>query len=305
MVSNRGSTAAVLSFLTVGAILIKSLIRFAKQQPLGTLGGMLILAMVVVAIFSPLIAPHDPSELNLKNKYEGPGATIEGQMYLFGTDQLGRDTFSRMIYGARISVSVAYISVAVGVTLGGLLGIITAYIGGALDLTVQRIVDAFMAFPALIFALGMMAVLGPSVTNVIITLVIILVPGSSRVVRSVALSVKEKDYVDAAKAIGCSDVRIIVSYVVPNCVAPYIVFATANLGFAIVVEASLSFLGAGAPIDTPSWGGMLAVAGAKYVEVSPWLVVFPSIVISVVVFGFNYLGDALRDTLDPRLRGTM
>ena len=305
MVSNRGSTAAVLSFLTVGAILIKSLIRFAKQQPLGTLGGMLILAMVVVAIFSPLIAPHDPSELNLKNKYEGPGATIEGQMYLFGTDQLGRDTFSRMIYGARISVSVAYISVAVGVTLGALLGIITAYIGGALDLTVQRIVDAFMAFPALIFALGMMAVLGPSVTNVIITLVIILVPGSSRVVRSVALSVKEKDYVDAAKAIGCSDVRIIVRYVVPNCVAPYIVFATANLGFAIVVEASLSFLGAGAPIDTPSWGGMLAVAGAKYVEVSPWLVVFPSIVISVVVFGFNYLGDALRDTLDPRLRGTM
>ena len=305
-VGNEGASAAVPSLiLKERARLLKPLIGFVRRQPLGAVGGMVLVVAVVVAIMAPQIAPHDPSKLHLKNKYEPPGTTIEGQRFLLGTDQLGRDTLSRMLHGARISVRVALISVAIGVTLGALLGIVSAYIGGALDLIVQRVVDAFMAFPILIFALGMMAVLGSSVNNVIITLVILLVPGSSRVIRAQALSVKQRDYVDAARAIGSSDWRIIFRHVVPNCAAPYIVFATANLGFAIVVEASLSFLGAGTPIDVPSWGGMLAIAGSKYIEISPWLLVFPSLAISVVVFGFNLLGDALRDTLDPRLRGIM
>ena len=181
---------------------------------------------------------------------------------------------------------------------------VAAYVGGHLDLLFQRIVDSMMSFPALIFAMGIMAVLGASLNNIIFTLVIILMPGSSRIIRSEALVVKETVYVEAARAIGSSDWRIIFRHVLPNCLSPYIVFATANLGFAIVVEASLSFLGVGVPPDVPSWGGMLAVAGQKYVEVSPWLVVFPSIAISLVVFGFNLFGDALRDVLDPRLRGT-
>ena len=189
--------------------------------------------------------------------------------------------------------------------MGALLGILSAYVGGTIDLLFQRLVDSFMAFPALIFALGIMAVLGASLNNVILVLVLVFIPGASRIVRAEALAIKETVYVEAARAVGSSDLRIMFRHIMPNCLAPYIVFATANLGFAIVVEASLSFLGVGTPPDVPSWGGMLSIAGQKYVEVSPWLLIFPSVAISIVVFGFNLFGDALRDVLDPRLRGTM
>ena len=192
----------------------------------------------------------------------------------------------------------------IGVTAGALLGIASGYLGGKVDLVVQRVVDAFMAFPALILALGIMAVLGPSVNNAIFTLIILFLPGSSRVVRSEALRVNEMVYIEAAKATGCSDVRIIFRNVLPNCVAPYIVFATSSLGFAIIIEASLSFLGVGSPIDVPSWGGALSIAGSHYLEVSAWLLVFPALAIWIVVFSFNLLGDSLRDILDPRLRGS-
>ena len=280
-------------------------LRFARRKPLGAAGGIVVLALIVVAIIVPFAATADPYKTHLQYKYASPGTTIQdGETFILGSDQLGRDVLSRLMHGARLSLYVGLISVGIGVTLGALMGIISAYLGGRVDLLVQRLVDAFMAFPALILALGIMAVLGPSLNNVVFTLVIIFIPGSSRVVRSEALRVRETAYVEAAKAIGGSDLRIIFHHVLPNCVAPYIVFATANIGLAIITEASLSFLGVGASPDTPSWGGMLAVAGRKYIEVSPWLLLFPSLAISIVVFGFNLLGDALRDVLDPRLRGS-
>ena len=280
------------------------LTRFARRKPLGAIGAIILAVYVVIAIVAPWLAPVDPYDINLSEKYAAPGETTEdGQTYLLGSDQLGRDTLSRLLYGARISIYVGLISVGIGVTAGALLGITTGFVGGKLDLLLQRVVDAFMAFPGLILALGIMAVLGPSLRNVIITLVILFIPGSSRVVRSEALRIKEMVYVEAARAVGCSDRRIIFRHMLPNCIAPYIVFATANLGLAIIVEASLSFLGVGTPVDVPSWGGMLSIAGSKYIEVSPWLLIFPSVVISLAVFAFNLLGDALRDVFDPRLRG--
>ncbi len=285
---------------------LRQTIRFVRRNPLGGVGGLIVLALVIAAIIAPYVAPMDPDLIRLGDKYASPGeSNSDGERYLLGSDQLGRDIFSRLLMGARISLRVGLISVAIGVTAGALIGIATAYLGGIIDLVFQRIVDGLMAFPGLILALGIMAVLGASERNVIIVLIILFIPGSARVVRSTALAVKETVYIDAARAIGCSDMRIIFRHLMPNCVAPYIVFATANLGVAIIVEASLSFLGVGTPIDVPSWGGMLSYAGTKYVEVAPWLLVFPSIVIFIVVFGFNLLGDALRDTLDPRLRGTI
>ena len=301
---SRQAFDAVSAPLKLRRRLLGTIITFARRQPLGAIGAGILLFVVIMAILAPVVAPHDPLKTNVLNKYEPPGATVKGKTYLLGTDQLGRDTLSNLMYGARISILVGLIGVGIGVTLGALIGLVSGYIGGKLDLLVQRIVDAFMAFPVLIFALGLMAVLGPSLKNVIFVLVIIFIPGASRLVRSEAISVKERDYVDAARSIGSSDTRILFRHVLPQCVAPYIVFATANLGYAIVVEASLSFLGVGTPIDIPSWGGMLAISGQKYIELSPWLLVFPSLAISLVVFGFNLFGDAMRDILDPRLRGT-
>ena len=287
------------------SILADHLVRFARRKPLGAISGLVIAVLIIVAITAPLIAPNDPDKTHIRERYAKPGATLsDGDKVLLGSDNVGRDTLSRLLFGARISLYVGLVSVAVGVTAGALLGMVSAYLGGVADLVVQRVVDAFMAFPALIFALVMMAVLGPSITNVIITLVILFIPGSSRIVRSQALVVKETAYIEAARAVGSSNQRILFRHMLPNCMAPFIVFATANIGLAIVVEASLSFLGVGTPHDTPSWGGMLAVAGQKYIEVSPWLLLFPCLAISIVVFAFNLFGDALRDVLDPRLRGT-
>lgn len=292
-------------FADTGGQIASGIWRFARRKPLGAIGGVLVLCLVVMAIVAPFAAPHDPYQLNLIYKYASPGQPNgDGQAFLLGSDSLGRDILSRIMYGARISLYVGFLSVGVGVTVGALAGIVSGYLGGKIDLVVQRVVDAFMAFPALVFALGILAALGPSLNNVVFTLVLLFIPGSSRVVRSQALSVSQSVYVDAARAIGASDTRIILRHVLPNCLAPYLVFATANLGLAIVIEASLTFLGVGTPIDVPSWGGMLSVAGAKYVEVAPWLLIFPSIAVILTVFGFNLLGDALRDVLDPRLRGT-
>jgi ABC-type dipeptide/oligopeptide/nickel transport system permease subunit len=238
-------------------------------------------------------------------KYADPGTLYRetGQRFWLGADQLGRDTLTRLIYGARISLFVSLSSVSIGVTLGALIGVISAYFGGKVDLFVQRVVDAMMAFPAIILALAIVAMVGASLRNVITALIVLLTPAAARVVRAQALAVKEMDYVLAARAIGASAWRVIFRHMARNCMAPYIVFATSNLGYAVVVEAALAFLGVGTPPDVPSWGGMLSITGQKYVEVSPWLVLFPSIAVSVAVFGFNLLGDALRDALDPRLKG--
>ena len=319
MLRNRDAEAlpALGSFLRVGWLrgIFESLWRFVRKKPLGAAGAVILLAMISIAIFAPIIAPFDPYAPHIVDtehyKYATPGTTIAdtgdnvldaGKTFIFGADRLGRDVFSRVVYGARISIYVSLVSVAIGVTLGALIGIVSSYFGGKFDLVVQRLVDAMQAFPAFILALAIVSITGPSIRNVIIALVAILVPGAARIIRSQALTIKETDYVMAAKALGAGHGRIILRHMIPNCMAPYIVFASANLGFAIVIEAALSFLGVGTPPDVPSWGGMLAVAGQSYVAVSPWLVVFPSIAVSITVFGFNLFGDALRDVLDPRLR---
>jgi peptide/nickel transport system permease protein len=280
--------------------------RFTRKQPLGVLGGLLLLGVIGLALLAPALAPFDPYEVHVTYKYAAPGTILQEteQRFWLGADQLGRDTLSRLLYGARISLYVSLVSVGIGVTLGALIGVMSAYFSGAFDLLVQRLVDTIMAFPAIILALAIVAVAGASLRNVILALIVLLLPASARVVRSQALAVKEMDYLLAARAIGASSWRMIFRHMVPNCMAPYIVFATSNLGYAVVVEAALSFLGVGAPPDVPSWGGMLSIAGQKYVEVSPWLVLFPSIAVSLAVFGFNLFGDAMRDVLDPRLKGS-
>jgi peptide/nickel transport system permease protein len=291
--------------LRVSQRVLAAVAMFAWKKPLGVIGGVILLVLGAMASLAPAIAPFDPYEVHVLYKYAGPGVIYEetGQRFWLGADQLGRDTLSRLIYGARVSLYVSLISVGIGVTLGALIGIMSAYFGGVVDLIVQRTMDSLMAFPAIILALAIVAIAGASLRNVIFALITLLMPAASRVVRSQALAVKEMDFIQAARAAGADSWRIIFQHMVPNCAAPYIVFATANLGYAIVVEAALSFLGVGTPPDVPSWGGMLSITGQKYVEVSPWLVIFPSVVVSISVFGFNLLGDALRDVLDPRLKG--
>jgi peptide/nickel transport system permease protein len=272
--------------------------HFARYKPMGAAGGIVLLLLILVAILAPWIAPRDPYVPHVAFQYAPPGGE-----FLLGGDQLGRDVLSRLIYGARISLRVGVFSVLIGITAGTLLGIASAYIGGKVDLVIQRLVDALMAFPPIILALGLMAARGASENNVIIALVAILLPGATRVVRSQTLSIKELDYTLAARAIGAGPGRIMIRHILPNVMANFIVLSTISLGFAIIIEASLSFLGVGISPDIPTWGGMLTLGASKYINLAPWLAVFPGIAIAVVVFSVNLLGDALRDVLDPKLRG--
>jgi ABC-type dipeptide/oligopeptide/nickel transport system permease subunit len=278
----------------------RNITMFSKRQPLGAFGAVVAIVLILVAIFAPLIATHDPLETNVSEfKFAGPGTEL-----WLGGDQLGRDVFSRLVYGARISLLVGILSVVFGVTGGFIIGVVSGYFGGKTDLYLQRIMDAMIAFPALILALAIMAVLGPSIQNVIIALTVVFIPGAARTIRAETLRIKEMDYVLAARSVGAADWRIMMRHIAPNCFAMYIVLATISLGWAIIVEASLSFLGAGIPPNIPSWGGMLSGATQQYVEVGPWLAVFPGLAIAIVVFAWNLLGDSLRDVLDPRLRGS-
>jgi peptide/nickel transport system permease protein len=282
--------------LPVAALL--GLRHFVRYKPLGAAGGIVLLLLILVAVFAPWLAPRDPYAPHVAFQYAPPGGE-----FLLGGDQLGRDVLSRLIYGARISLRVGVFSVLIGITAGTLLGIASAYIGGKVDLVIQRLVDALMAFPPIILALGLMAARGASENNVIIALVAILLPGATRVVRSQTLSIKELDYTLAARAIGAGPGRIMIRHILPNVMANFIVLSTISLGFAIIIEASLSFLGVGISPDIPTWGGMLTLGASKYINLAPWLAVFPGIAIAVVVFSVNLLGDALRDVLDPKLRG--
>lgn len=276
----------------------QTLIDFGKKKPLGAVGGLIFAVLIVVAIFAPLIATHNPTQTDHRSVLAKPSAD-----QLLGGDQIGRDVFSRLVYGTRVSLLVGILSVAFGVTIGFCIGLISAYFGGKTDLIVQRFMDALMAFPALILALSIMAVLGASITNVVIALSAVFIPGAARTIRAQALSIKESEYVLAARAVGVGDWRIMFRHMAPNVAATYIVLATVSLGWAVVTEASLSFLGVGVPPSVATWGGMLTGA-TKYIESAPWVAIFPGLAIAIVVFSVNLMGDALRDVLDPRMRGT-
>ena len=275
---------------------VTALGRFVARQPLGAAGAVIVVALVATAVLAPQLAPHGAKETGFA-PYLPPSAEFP-----LGTDQLGRDVLSRVIWGARLSLYVGVVSVVFGVTLGGLWGVATAYFGGVADTASQRVVDTLMALPPIILALSLMAALGQSVNNVILALTLLLAPTASRTLRSLTLSIREIPYIEAARAVGCPQWRVILLHVLPNVFATYIVLVTVNISYAIVVEASLSFLGLGAPPDEPSWGAMLT-AGMQAVEAAPWMFLFPGLAISVTVFGLNLLGDAIRDLTDPRLRG--
>jgi peptide/nickel transport system permease protein len=270
--------------------------RMVRQQPLGLAGGILVLLLMFVALFAEQLAPYDPKEAIFAIYHPPTWA------FVMGTDHLGRDIFSRVVWGARLSLYVGLVSVSVGVSAGALWGIITGYFGGLADSLSQRVVDTLMGFPPLILALSLMAVLGQSVHNVIMTLAILLIPAVARTLRSSTLSLKEMGYVESARALGASHWRIIFGHILPNSLATYIVLFTVNIAYAIVVEAALSFLGLGAPPDEPSWGGMLNGA-AHAIERAPWIALFPGLAISLAVFGLNMFGDAMRDLTDVKLRG--
>jgi len=292
------AAAETLAILRPKSTLPVALLRFCAQQPLGAFGAAVLIFAVVVAVLAPMLAPYSPTAIEVAEKFTPPFGK-----QILGTDELGRDVLSRLIFGARISMSVSLLSVGIAISAGTLIGIFSAYSGGKTDLAIQRLVDTMMAFPAIIMALALMAALGASQTNVIVALVVILLPGAVRVVRSQVLSKKEQDYTLAARAIGAGSTRVMLRHILPNVMATYIVLSTITLGYAIVVEASLSFLGVGIPPDIASWGGMLNLGATTYIDVSPWLSVFPGITIAVIVFSVNLLGDSLRDVLDPRLRG--
>lgn len=271
----------------------------AKKKPVGTVSMFLILAIMFIAIFSPLISPFDPNELRPRERLQAPSAT-----YWLGTDQVGRDVLSRLMWGARISIYVGILAVFIGIGGGSVIGLISGYFGGKVDLILQRVVDTMMAFPLLIFALVLVTVLGPGITNMMIAIGVAVAPGDSRVIRSAVLAIKENTYVEAGRAVGVSHTRMLLRYILPNVAAPIIVLASLLIANAIIVEASLSFLGLGVQPPTPSWGNMLSAEGRRFMELAPWLAVFPGACIGITVMAYNLLGDSLRDILDPRLRGT-
>ena len=276
---------------------IMALVRFAQRKPLGALGALLLLMMAFIAVAAPVISPYDPIDVFADKRFTPPG-----REFLLGADHVGRDILSRIFYGAQVSLYVGVLSVAIGTTAGCITGLISGYFGKRVDAIIQRAVDTIMAFPILILALLVVTVLGSSAENIVIAVSVVLFPQGARVVRSAVLAVKGSEYVTAARAVGATDTRIMFVHVLPQCVAPYIVLATAQLGWAIVVEATLSFLGVGTPPPWPSWGNMLSGLARTYIEQAPWLAIFPGVALSLSVFGVNLLGDALRDVLDPRLK---
>ncbi len=274
------------------------LARFCRKKPLGAAGGAIMLLIVLTAIFADQLQTRDPIATDAPHTLARPSET-----HWLGTDHLGRDIYSRIVHGARISLIVGLASTLLGSVLGGVIGLLSGYVGGKTDLVTQRVMDILQGLPLLVLALVVSAALGPSVENVVIAISIPIIPRAARVIRSSVLSIREMQYVEAARALGLKHLRIAFRHVLPNTIGPFIVLGTAQLGSAILVEAALSFLGVGVPEPYPSWGRMLSVSAAEYAQKAPWLVLFPGIAISLAVFGSNLLGDALRDTLDPRLRG--
>ena len=270
---------------------------FCVQRPLGAAGALIIVVMVVLAATANVLAPYDPLATDYAAMLAAPSAN-----HWLGTDAFGRDVLSRLIYGSRTALMVGLGASLIGATFGSVIGVASAHFGGRVDLVVQRIVDVFFAFPVIILALAVVAILGTGAENVILAIATPMIPRCARVVRSSALAVREMPYVDAARAAGFGNRRIILRHMLPNVMAPILIMATAFLGEAILLEASLSFLGLGVQEPIAAWGLMLRGAAVQFAEAAPWMAIFPGLAISLAVFGFNLFGDSLRDALDPRLR---
>jgi peptide/nickel transport system permease protein len=280
------------------AAVLQTLWQFCRRKPLGAIGGFIVLVLLIMAIFAPWIAPYSYDETIPGARMKAPGA-----QYWMGTDNLGRDVYSRVVYGASVSISVGFGAVLLANVLAALIGITSGYFGGAYDICVQRVVDAWQSFPFLVVILSIMAVLGPGLLNLILALGILGAAAGSRVIRGTTISVMQNTYVEAALALGAGHLRIMLRYVLPNVAATIIILATIGLGAFILAESALSFLGFGVPPPYPSWGAMLSGSGRSFMYRAPWMAFWPGAAISLAVFGFNMLGDALRDVLDPRLRG--
>lgn len=272
-------------------------VHFARRHTVGFIGGVVVALMIVAAVLAPWIAPHDPLETSFLDQLAKPSAK-----FWLGTDQFGRDVLSRLIHGSRTALLVGFGAAGVGCSLGAMLGLVAAYFGGRTDLAIERLNDVVISFPLIILAVAVVAAMGPGVLNVIVAITIPIIPRVARVIRSSGLTLRRMQYVEAARAVGVGDARIIVRHLLPNVVAPYLILLTAFLGQSILLESSLSFLGLGVNEPTPAWGLMLRGAGVQFMEQAPWLAIAPGVAISLAVFAFNLLGDSLRDALDPRLR---
>ena len=272
--------------------------HFMRAKPLGAVGVTLAIFFVFIALAAPVVSPYDPHEIEPYNTLAKPGGD-----HWFGTDMLGRDMLSRTIWGSRVSIFVGLVSMLGASVVGAFLGVTSAFFAGKYDLILQRFIDSLTAFPSLLLAMALVAAFGTSFSNVILALVVVFTPRITRVVRSVSLSIKEMPYVESAKAMGGSNSRIMFRHILPNTFASLMIVGTGLVGSAIVIEASLSFLGVGTPANVISWGGLVSGEVMQYFTAAPWIVLFPGFALTLLVFGVNIFGDALRDVLDPRLRG--
>jgi peptide/nickel transport system permease protein len=276
---------------------VADVLAFCRRRPLGAIGAAVVVVMIAVALTAPLIAPYDPVTVDFGAMLAAPSAA-----HWLGTDSFGRDVLSRLIYGSQTALIVGFGAAFVGATAGAVLGVGSAYFGGWIDLVLQRFMDIFISFPLIILALAMVAILGNSLPNLIAAITIPMIPRCALVIRSSALSIREMPYVDAARAAGFRHHRIILRHMLPNVMAPYLIMLTSFLGQAVLLEASLSFLGLGVQEPTAAWGLMLRGAAVEFAEQAPWMGLFPGLAISLAVFAFNLFGDSLRDALDPKLR---
>ena len=270
---------------------------FVRRRPLGAIGGLVVVLMLVTAAGAGVLSPYDPVAVDFGAMLARPSAA-----HWLGTDAFGRDVLSRLIYGSRTALLVGFGAALIGATGGAILGVGSAFFGGKVDLYLQRLMDIFLCFPLIILALALVAILGNSLPNLIVAITIPMIPRCALVIRSSALAIREMPYVDAARAAGFSNARIILRHMLPNVMAPYLIMLTAFLGQAILLESSLSFLGLGVQEPTAAWGLMLRGAAVDFAESAPWMAIFPGVAISLAVFAFNLFGDSLRDALDPKLR---